>query len=45
MRYAIIYGTDVVNIIDYDTAPSNPPHYLEPDSEREALAAARESMK
>lgn len=24
-RYAIIYGTDVVNIIDYDTAPSNPP--------------------
>lgn len=24
-RYAIIYGTDVVNIIDYDTTPSNPP--------------------
>ena len=26
-------------------APSNPPHYLEPDHEREALAAARESVK
>ena len=25
--------------------PSNPPHYLEPDHEREALAAARESVK
>ena len=26
-------------------APSNPPHHLEPDHEREALAAARESVK
>jgi hypothetical protein len=25
MRYAIISGTDVINAIDYDTAPSNPP--------------------
>ena len=25
--------------------PSNPPHHLEPDHEREALAAARESVK
>ena len=26
-------------------APTNPPHHLESDSEREAMAAARESMK
>ena len=25
--------------------PSNPPHYLEPDHEREAMAAARQSVK
>jgi hypothetical protein len=25
MRYAIIDGTDVINIIDYDEQPSNPP--------------------
>lgn len=25
MRYAIINGINVVNVIDYDTAPSNPP--------------------
>lgn len=26
-------------------APSTPPHYLEPDHEREAMAAARQSVK
>jgi hypothetical protein len=25
MRYAIIDGINVINVIDYDTAPSNPP--------------------
>lgn len=26
-------------------APTNPPHYLEPDEDREAIAAARQSVK